>query len=359
MKKIKGLHHTSSIVKNAQENVDFYASFFGLRLVKQTSNHENMEQYHLYYSNHDASSALSTHFPMQGSEEGKIGDGQTETVRYAIPVGSMPFWEKRLDDFGLFHFRYKRFNQTYLAFNDPHGLALEMVETDLGKNSTWNYNHVTEDVAIKDIYNVSIASKRPESTLKLFTEIFGYTIDQNDDEYFRLKLHDGIGGTVDIRKQRSEDGVGGTGTVHHIALSIANGSAEYWKKRLMDAGYFPTAVKNRFYFESLYFNDKGGITIELATEGPGLTYDEPLGSLGKNFIIAPHQKDDTELILNSIPPIEVKPIDHFETYSYRNKEEYDMVQARKQLAKDLKDLKEKGASVEEINEFKKASLQRR
>lgn len=359
MEKILGIHHVSSIAKNAQENLDFYASFFGLHLVKKTVNHENKEQYHLYYANHDASNALTTHFPMQGSEEGQVGDGQTEFVRYAIPVGSMNFWESRLNEFGIFNFKYSRFNETYLAFNDPHGLAIELVESELGSVNQWEYNKVTSTVAIKDIYNVSLASKRPEATVKLFTEIFGYQIDQNDDEYLRLKLHDGIGGTIDIRKQRSEDGVGGTGTVHHIALSIPNGSAEQWKSRLMKEGFFPTAVKNRNYFESVYFNDKGGITIELATQGPGMRIDEPLNELGNHLIIPPHFKEDEDHIINTLAPLYLHPIDKLNTYSYRNREEYDIIQNRKQMMKELKQLKESGASSEAIAAFKKEYMRRK
>lgn len=358
MTKILGIHHTSSIVKNPQENVDFYAAFFGLRLVKQTTNHENKHNYHLYYANHDVSSAITTHFPMQESEDGTIGDGQVETVRYAIPKGSMSFWEQRLKDFNIFYFKYTRFNETYLAFNDPHGLALEMVESDLGNVNEWEFNHVVPAVAIKDIYNVSIASKRPESTVKLFTELFGYHIDQNDDEYLRLKLHDQIGGTIDIRKQRSQDGIEGTGTVHHVALSIPNGSADLWKKKLIDAGYFPTAVKDRFYFESLYFRDQGGFIIELATEGPGLTADEPLESLGTSFIIPPHFKDEEDSIRAEIAPIEVKEINHLQTYGYRNRQEFEMIQRRQMMIQELKALKASGASKETLDEFKKKQLRR-
>lgn len=358
MEKILGIHHTSSIVKNPQENLDFYASFLGMRLVKQTSNHENEHNYHLYYSNHDGSSALTTHFPMQESEEGTIGDGQVETVRYAIPKGSMTFWQDRLSSFGIFYFNYQRFNENYLAFEDPHGLAIEMVETDLGSSNEWNYNNVTPQVAIKDIYNVSIASRRPESTVKLFTEVFGYAIDKNDDEYFRLKLHDAVGGTIDIRKQRSFDGVEGTGTVHHLALKVENGSLEKWKSKLIKEGYFPTAIKNRFYFEALYFKDKGGITIELSTVGPGLTYDETLENLGSEFIIAPHFMDKKEDILAHIAPIKVQEISKLQTYGYRNKEEFDMIENRKKLIQELKQLKASGADKETIDAFKKSHIRR-
>ncbi len=36
-----GIHHITAIVGNVQENVDFYASILGLRLVKKTINFDD------------------------------------------------------------------------------------------------------------------------------------------------------------------------------------------------------------------------------------------------------------------------------------------------------------------------------
>ncbi|HZG26409.1 MAG TPA: VOC family protein, partial [Chitinophagaceae bacterium] len=33
---ITGLHHVTAITRSAQDNLDFYAGFLGLRLVKKT-----------------------------------------------------------------------------------------------------------------------------------------------------------------------------------------------------------------------------------------------------------------------------------------------------------------------------------
>ena len=39
--KAKGIHHISTIVRHAQENVDFYAGVLGLRLLKRTLNFDD------------------------------------------------------------------------------------------------------------------------------------------------------------------------------------------------------------------------------------------------------------------------------------------------------------------------------
>ena len=44
-----GLHHVTAITARVQANVDFYAGFLGLRLVKQTAGFADGEQLHLFY----------------------------------------------------------------------------------------------------------------------------------------------------------------------------------------------------------------------------------------------------------------------------------------------------------------------
>ena len=40
-------------------------------------------------------------------------------------------------------------------------------------------------------------------------------------------------------------------------------------------------MKDRTYFESIYFHAPDGLLVEIATDGPGFTVDEPIESLGE------------------------------------------------------------------------------
>ncbi|CAN5191267.1 hypothetical protein BH23BAC3_BH23BAC3_30880 [soil metagenome] len=61
---IKGLHHVTATVSEAQEDYDFYTKCLGLRLVKETVNFDNEKVYHFYYGNEIGSlSAIFTTFP--------------------------------------------------------------------------------------------------------------------------------------------------------------------------------------------------------------------------------------------------------------------------------------------------------
>ncbi len=46
---IRSLHHVTSTVNDAQEDLDFYVQALGMRLVKKTVNFDNHNVYHFYY----------------------------------------------------------------------------------------------------------------------------------------------------------------------------------------------------------------------------------------------------------------------------------------------------------------------
>src|SRR5436305_13420825 len=99
-KKTMGIHHITSIVRDPQENVDFYAGVLGLRLVKQTVNFDDPESYHLYFGNEGGKpGTIITFFPWPDADQGVIGDGHVGVTSYVVPTGAIEFWEKRLIHF--------------------------------------------------------------------------------------------------------------------------------------------------------------------------------------------------------------------------------------------------------------------
>src|SRR5699024_11622372 len=76
-----------------------------------------------------------------------------------------------------------------------------------------------------------------------------------------------------IRKTADSFGKMAIGTVHHITFEVADEeSLNYWLEAAKQRGYHTSDIKNRDYFKSLYFRERGGILIELATAGPGFTW---------------------------------------------------------------------------------------
>ena len=345
--KTQGIHHISVIAQHPQENVEFYTGFLGLRLVKNTLNYDDMSMYHFYYGNHNASGNVSTFFPIPSSEEGKVGQGQVAYQTYLIPNGSMDFWVNRLKDFKIPFYKMKRHNRVYLIFKDPHGYELEMLEHDeVLKSNNWEFNGVNKAVSIQSIKSAGLYSSNREETHKLLTSVLGYVEVSRDAGMILYRINDGLDGEIELRESDAEIGTRGYGTVHHIALKVGDEDIEKWYTKLIEEGYSPTEVKDRNYFKALYFRDRGGILFELSTLSPGMLVDEDEATLGERFIIPKHHIEYKEEIMKRLAPVEVKEIDGLNTYSYRNRNEYDFVMKRQSLLKQINALKSK----ENLNE---------
>ena len=95
--------------------------------------------------------------------------------------------------------------------------------------------------------------------------------------------------------------------MHHVAWSVDRAEQERWRECLIDAGMHPTPVIDRFYFESVYFREPGGILYELATfDGAGYTVDEPAATLGEALSLPPQLeplRERLEGILTPLPDV--------------------------------------------------------
>lgn len=360
MLKTKGIHHLSSTVGHAQRNVDFYASVLGLRLVKQTLNYDDKDTYHLYYGNHEASTNLITTFPWVDGRPGEIKGGQVTVASYAIKPDTMNFWRDRLHQFGIKTYEFTAFNKKRLGFNDPDGLELELLEVAGAPENSWTYNGINQQQTIAGIDRAILTSTDPQETLKVLTEVLGYELKDEDEENYLLKIHDHLGGHLELSKHATQRGKMGVGVVHHIAFIVDDEDIEGWTAQLKQAGLSPTEIKNRKYFKSIYFREKGGILIELATQGPGMDVDEPLENLGKQLIIPDHYIDEAQDIVDELMPITVREVSKLEGYGYRNRTEYESLKRKDEIKAKIRELKKKESLTledqKQIEQLKKQYL---
>lgn len=340
MVKTTGIHHISSIVGHAQRNVDFYASILGLRLVKKTLNFDDKDNYHLYYGNRDGSTGLVTTFPWTDAVEGRIGDGQVGVSSYAVSPESFAFWKARLTQFEVPSFEYTRFGKKRIGFKDPDGLELELIEGNFSHEKSWVFDHISKEEAFIGIQSATLYSREPEKTLKMLTDVLGYEKSDEDEEMIQLKVSDDLGGTIELNKKRRAPGKMGIGAVHHIAFKVKEDEIDTWREKVILAGFAPTEVKNRKYFKALYFREKGGILIELSTEGPGILIDETFEELGEKIVIPPHYVEETKELVARLMPLEVRTITKLENYGYRDRYEYDVLQKKNEIKAEIKRLKE-------------------
>lgn len=306
-----GIHHITAIVGHPQENIDFYAGVLGLRLVKQTVNFDDPGTYHLYFGDGSGQpGTIITFFPWTGAALGRIGDGQVGITSYVVPAGSLNFWENRLAKFKVDYKQTERFGETYLQFDDPHGLHLEIVEREAGAINDWSFGEVTKEVAIKGFGGATLYSSRPQETATTLVDVMGLELVGTEDDYTRFKASADIGNIIDLKMKAGVSGKMGVGTVHHIAWRAQDDVDHLeWQQHAMSLGQHVTEVKDRNYFNALYFRESGEILFEIATDPPGFAHDETPETMGTQLMLPAQYEQRREQLINALIPIQVRPID--------------------------------------------------
>src|SRR6478736_9778428 len=128
-----GIHHLTLITRDVQANVDFYAGFLGLRLVKQTGGYEDAEQLHMFYGDRLGSpGSLVTFLVWQDGSPGRVGHGQVSEIALAVPPASIGFWLTRaLTQRVPTEGPKQEFGEPVLRLRDADGVIVKLVGTDM------------------------------------------------------------------------------------------------------------------------------------------------------------------------------------------------------------------------------------
>ncbi|MCM3764912.1 ring-cleaving dioxygenase [Neobacillus niacini] len=310
-KKTMGIHHITAIVGHPQENVDYYAGVLGLRLVKQTVNFDDPGTYHLYFGNEGGKpGTIITFFPWPGARQGIIGDGQVGITSYVVPKGAFEFWEKRLEKFNVPFKKIQRFGEVFLGFDDPHGLHLEIVEREEGEINPWTFGDVTPEVAIKGFGGATLLSAQPEKTAELLEKVMGLELVGKEGDFARFRSSGDIGNVIDLKLTPIGRGAMGVGTVHHIAWRAIDDEDQLdWQQYVASKGYGVTPVRDRNYFNAIYFREHGEILFEIATDPPGFAHDESQETMGEKLMLPEQYEQYRGQIQRRLLPIEVRKLD--------------------------------------------------
>lgn len=306
-----GIHHITAIVGHPQENVDFYSGVLGLRMVKKTVNFDDPETYHLYFGNEGGKpGTIITFFPWAGARQGVIGDGQVGVTSYVVPKGSIDFWKNRLEKFNVPFTIMERFGEQYLEFDDPHGLHLEIVEREEGEINEWSFGEVTPDVAIKGFGGATLLSTQPEKTADLLEKVMGLEVVGKEGDFIRFRSSADIGNVIDLKLTPIGRGEMGVGTVHHIAWRAVDDADQLdWQQYVADNGYGVTPVRDRNYFNAIYFREHGEILFEIATDPPGFAHDESQETMGEKLMLPEQYEQYRGQLERRLIPIEVRELD--------------------------------------------------
>ena len=297
--RLEGIHHITAITGDAPKNVDFYARALGLRLVKKTVNQDDPTVYHLFYADERGSPGSDiTFFEYPGARRGRAGAGMVHRIVWRVASeGALDFWEQRLGTEGVSTTRAPG----SLRFADPEGLNLELsvVETDDGPLIA-EHPEIPAELALQGFDSVRAFASQAEASREFLEQGLGFKA--ADGDAFEARGEER--GSFYVYDEASERGIGGAGTVHHVAWASSQQEHEAWRQRVLEAGGSPTPVIDRFYFRSIYFREPSGVLFEIATIGPGFTTDEPLEHLGERLSLPPafeHLRDQVEPVLTPLP----------------------------------------------------------
>lgn len=305
---IEGIHHITSMAKDAAGTDGFFTRVLGLRRVKKTVNFDAPDIYHLYYANGMGQpGTVMTYFPFPNIAPGKRGTGEVSTTVFSVPEGSLDFWRKHLDANTVKKVgESSTFGETRIYFEGIDGDGFALAEIAGDEREPWTGAGIPAEHAIRGFHSATMLLKESDSTRALL-ELMGFSPTGEEGGVVRMVRTGGNGADIiDLRTDpEASPAHQGAGSVHHIAFAVSDADAQLEARRaLVEAGYSITPVIDRDYFLSIYFRTPGGVLFEIATNEPGFARDEDIEHLGEALRL-PRQHAHLKAYLEKhLPPIE-------------------------------------------------------
>ena len=290
-----GIHHVTCITADAPRNVDFYTGVLGLRLVKKTVNQDDPTVYHLFYADEEGRAGSDiTFFEYPNAQPGQAGDGMVHTVVWRVgSLDALEFWADRLSAAG----HEAEVEGETLRFANPEGLQHELVVSHVEDEPlVAHHPEIPRELALQGFEGVRAYGRTSDD----FLTALGF---EQQDGRWETRAETRVG-WIEYAEAPYVAGVGGAGTVHHVAWASKMEDQEAWHDRVADAGGNPTQIIDRFWFRSIYFREPAGVLFEIATLGPGFTTDEDPEHLGEKLILPPafeHLRERLEPVLTPLP----------------------------------------------------------
>lgn len=307
-----GYHHITACAGGAQEDVDFFTGIVGQRLAKQTVLMDGrFPHYHLYYSNANIEpGSIMTTFPYSRLM-GRPGSGQVQSITYTVAKGVLPFWQQHLKRHKIEHGPIEeRFGQRFIRFRHPAGLSFEVLEDKDDTRIGWSTDKIGQGEAVRGFHGTVLSVRDVNEQERFLTEALGFRKTGVDRAYHRFEIGAGGANRTLVLQHEPDRAPGswtfGAGTVHHLALWVADDEALAAQKAIYEElGYTDASeIKDRFYFHSMYVRSPAGILVECCCNVPGgFEKDEPAEQLGTKLHLPPWFEDRREEILATLEPI--------------------------------------------------------
>ena len=287
LNQIRGLHHVTSMSRDADANNRFFTNTLGLRRVKKTVNFDEPSVYHLYYGDEAGTpGSVMTYFPFPNIIRGRPGTGEVGETVFSVPEGSLGFWKEHFAEKGVAGvLADDSFGEKRLRFSAVDGDSFALVEATDDQRPAWTGGSIAGDVAIRGFSGASLRLRDSGATEELL-RFMGYELADTSKGIKRFVIEGGNGADIiDIQTlPNMPRGDLGAGSVHHIAFAVDDREAQdAARAALVDSGHQVTPPIDRDYFHAIYFRTPGGVLFEIATNEPGFDRDEDTAHLGETL----------------------------------------------------------------------------
>lgn len=272
------IHHVSVINRDVEKTFHFYHKVLGLDLLMKTVNQDDIEMYHLFFSDTKGRPGTEfTIFQMQTGRAKQFGTNAIERTVFAVPSeDALYFWEQRLNESGLFNCEIEQYNDSkILRFEDYDGVQLGLTPVSDTRNEF--YTHATTEIALENaiigIDSVHLRVRYPKATADILSHYYGLepikllqdndlqvTVLSKENSLFDQEIH-----LIEDKDRPLE--VQGIGSAHHIALAVKDkAELKTLEDKVVERNFVNSGIKNREFFYSFYFREPNNILFETATE---------------------------------------------------------------------------------------------
>ena len=312
---LHGIHHLTAVSSSIRENLRFYTTTMGMRLVKRSVNQDDVSAYHLFYADAVGTPGTDlTFFDWNMPRERRGTNSVVRTMLRVSGASTLEWWLERLTELGVPHSDLvERDQRATLDFEDPEGQRLSLVDDGGSGDASvpWGASPVPAEYQVRGLGPIVMSVPDARPTDAILTRVMGmshareYQHEGHAIHVYQMKgegPHAELHVAVEPDQPRARLGAGG---VHHVAFRTPN-EEEYhkWTEKLASLGIPNSGEIDRYYFRSLYFREPGHVLFEIATDGPGFGVDEDVATLGEKIVLPPFLESHREEIVAGLKPLE-------------------------------------------------------
>ncbi|MGX7162620.1 ring-cleaving dioxygenase [Enterococcus massiliensis] len=288
---IRGLHHVTAMTSSAEKIYRFFTDLLGLRLIKKTVNQDDIETYHLYFTDDLGSAGTDmTFFDFPGIPKGTKGTNSISRNSFRVKNdAALDYWVDRFNQNNVDHGEIQeRFGKKYLEFEDFDNQRYQLISDEknqgVAAGTPWKNSNVPAESAIIGLGPAFVTVQNFEHMQLVLVNVLGFKLVDAEGSFHLFEIGEGGNGASIIVEHRTDLPLAGEGfgNVHHLALRVADKEAlEWWIDRINQLEFPNSGYTERFYFASEYFMAAPQVLFELATDGPGFLEDETYEAAGE------------------------------------------------------------------------------